>query len=536
MIMKLQCICFAFLFLVSIALAQEYRCIEGTLCDPDRLRNIADTAETRLTNIVNRRLAILMARLEATQSRIRDVINSDILKNSLTDELEGDIVEFREGASELICDVIQYLTNRTESIRDSITKYTRTISFSYLEMIFDRIQNSIRFQDLITAIREAKQCVLDNLNERGFMNTTNAVSGVISSSRDSIDRIASLTRTALSDLTPVKDKLSDIIANFRPISSCLQVYSTSLGCRLCQLPDDQITTASPCFEFCGQTITYCVSVIRGALPGVRDVVRIIKLISDALEKGTIQDRFRDTLVSFSSLVNAIEQLGENVFSFLKDFDIADFIRDVANECFPRIVESVQELFDEFRSAIRNALTTLRIAIQEAIDNVKEGITDIIDTIGGLFDRRRRQVDTNEIPLLDEVLLEIVNEFCDELSSTSEDVCWNGTDIAPYNPSTTADFTVSSQADNPAVRYAGVNPSTAVNRAQAEVAALSSNSPSSTAVCESLTQSGGNITVYNELSTSDEVCFSELNGATLLASSVFMVLSLSILVLHSLYVF
>ena len=534
--MKLQVVCFTLLLLVSFSAAQDYTCISGTVCDPNRLRSLAIEARDNLTDAVTNRLADLIERLDTTQGRIETAINSDTFRSMLVDELSGDITEFREGSSDFIRDLVQHLERDTASVRNAISMYTRNISFSFVEMIFQRIQDSSRFQAIISAVREAKQCFLENLYERGFMNTTNAVSGVIDKSRDTIDRIATLTRTALTDLTPARNKIRDILNNFRPIPSCLQIFSTSLGCRLCQFPDNEIALqASPCFEFCSQTVTYCLSVVRGALPGVRDVVRVIKLISEALEGMEIQERFRDTLESFGALVTAIEQLGENVFSFLKDFDFVDFIRDVANECFPDIVDALTDLYDDFKTKVRESLEALRSVIQGAIDSVKEGVDSVIDAISGLFGRRRRELADNELPLLDQVLELVVKDFCDNLPSGRGDECWNGTAIAAYNPETTADFSVASQADNPAVSYSGISASMAVNSASAEVSALTSTS-SSNAVCDSLIISGGNTTLYNELSTSDEGCYEELNGsrASLIASSVFLLLT--ILVIQSLYLF
>ena len=536
--MKLQVACFTLLLLVSFSAAQDYRCISGTVCNPSRLRSLAEEARVNLTDAVATRLANLIVRLDATQDRIKTAINSDTFRNMLIVELSGDITEFREGSSDFIRDLIQHLARDTASIRDAISMYTRNISFSFVEMIFQRIENSGDLQSIISAVREAKQCFLENLYERGFMNTTNAVSGVIARSRDTIDRIATLTRTALTDLAPARNKIRAILDNFRPIPSCLEVFSTSLGCRLCEFPDNEIALrVSPCFDFCDQTVTYCLSVVRGALPDVRDVVRVIKLISEALEGDEIQERFRDTLESFGALATAIEQLGENVFSFLKDFDFVDFIRDVANECFPGIVEALTNLYDSFKEAVRQSLVTLRGVIQGAIDAVKEGVDNVIDAITGLFSRRRRQLADNELPLLEQVLDLVVDDFCENLPSGRGDECWNGTAIAAYDPETTADFTVASQADNPAVRYSGISASVAVGSATAEVSALSStSSSSSSAVCDSLVISGGNSSLYNELSNTDEGCYEELNGsrASLIASSVFLLLT--ILVVQSLYMF
>ena len=536
--MKLQVACFILLLLVSFSAAQDYKCISGTVCDPSRLRSLAEEARDDLTNAVATRLADLIVRLNATQTGIESAINRDDFRDMLVEELTGDIVEFREGSSDFIRDLIQHLARDTASIRDAISMYTRTISFSFVEMIFDRIQNSARFQAIISAVREAKQCFLENLYEHGFMNTTNAVSGVIARSRDTIDRIAALTRTALTDLTPATNKINDILNNFRPIPSCLEIFSTSLGCRLCQFPDNQIAlTASPCFEFCSQTVTYCLSVVRGALPDVRDVVRVIKLISEALKGEPIQQRFRDTLESFEALASAIGQLGENVFSFLKDFDFVDFIRDVANECFPEVVEALTNLYDTFKSAVRGALEVLQNVINAAIDRVKEAVNNVINGISGFFGRRRRQLDDNELPLLDQVLELIVDDFCENLPSGRGNECWNGTAIAAYDPETTADFSVASQADNPAVRYSEISSSVAVDSASAAVSALSSSSSSSSSeICDSLVISGGNTTLYNGLSTTDEGCYEELNGsrASLIASSVFLLLT--ILAIQGLYLF
>ena len=537
--MKLQAVSLLLVLLITVSSAQDYRCISGTVCDPARLRSIAEDARDNLTEAVRTRLNTLIARLNGTQMRIVEAITSDDFKNNLGEELSGNLEAFRQTSDKFVTNLVQHLMRDTASIRETIKNYTSRISFDHFEMIIANIQDSSRFQEIITAVRDAKQCFLENLYERGFMNTTTAVRGVITRSVNTIDRISALTRIALANLSPVREKIGAILRNFQPIPSCLQIFSTSLGCRLCQFPDNHpALEARPCFGFCDQAVTYCLSVVRGALPDVRDVVRVVKLISEALEGRDIEERFNNTLLSFSALATAVEQLGENVISFLQDFDIVEFIRDVANECFPNTVEAIRDLFTTFRQAVRNALAAIKAAIDAALDRIRERLGNVIDYFNNLFSRRRRLIRSDELPLLDKILELVVDDFCENLPSSGRtaDQCWNGTAIAPYRPDNTAGFSVADQANNPVVRFAGFSTGEAVSSAQTGVSALSSTSSTTgSEVCESL-DSSGNASLYNDLSTSNEACFSELNGsgATLLASSVFLLLS--ILAIHSLYLF
>ena len=538
--MKLQTVSFLILLAISVSFAQDYRCIIGTNCDTDKLRRIAEEARDNLTQAVRTRLSTLIERLNFTQLRIVDAITSETFKDNLRDELSGNLQAFRNGSDEFVTNLIQHLMRDTTSIRATIKDYTSRISFNHFEMIVDNIKDSESFRDIITGIRNAKQCFLDNLYERGFMNTTSAVRAVITRSRNTIDRISALTRTALTNLAPVNDKIRAILDNFRPIPSCLQIFSTSLGCRLCQFPDNQIALqARPCFGFCDQAVTYCLSVVRGALPDVRDVVRVIKLISEALEGKVIEDRFNATLLSFGALATSIEQLGESVINFLQEFDIVEFIRDVADECFPDLTQAIRDLYDSFRQAVRVALALIRDAIEAALDRIRDRLLSAIDYFDSFFSRRRRLISNNELPLLDRILDLVVDDFCENLPSSSRtaDQCWNGTAIAPYRPDNTAGFSVADQANNPVVRYAEFTTAEAVSSAQAGVSALSATSATSgSEVCDSLGGPGGNASLYNELSSSNEACFSELNGsgATLLAGSLFLLMS--ILAIHSLYLF
>ena len=286
-------------------------------------------------------------------------------------------------------------------------------------------------------------------------------------------------------------------------------------------------------------MTYCLSVVRGALPDVRDVVRVIKLISEALEGREIEDRFNGTLLSLGRLVMSVEELGLNVIDFLQNFDIVEFIRDVANECFPNITQAIRELFDTFRAAVRAALALIKDAIDAALDRIRMGLGNAIDYLSNLFSRRRRLIRNDELPLLDQILELVVDDFCENLPSSSRaaDQCWNGTAIAPYRPDNTAGFSVTDQANNPVVRYAEFSTAEAISSAQTGVSALTSTSSTTgSEVCDSLSNPERNASLYNELSTSNEACFSELNGsaASILASSVFVILS--ILAIHSLYLF
>lgn len=529
--MKFQFVIIILSSLACLSSAQSYRClIERSNCVDTNLRSIVERASNNLTQNVGTHLGNFISNIEETQSRIRNAINDENFKMNFRNELSGELQSFQAGADEFVADLRMRLTTSRTSIGDSIRRYTNNISFSHFEMVISELEEASTFSEIINAVREAKECFLDNLFERGFMNTTNAVRNVIERTLATIDRVAGLTKTVLVNLAPVIARIESIRTRFRPHQSCLEILATNLGCRLCEAPDRPF----PCFDFCDQTLSYCLSVVRGALPDVRDVIRVVGLISDALEGREVRERFDQTLLSFATLARAVEELGENVIGFIQDFDIVEFIRDVASECFPGVVSVISRLYESFRNAVRNALAAIRSIIQGAIDRIRSRVENTINFFNGLFNRRRRHISSSiTLLLLDQVLRIVADEFCENLPSTRGDECWNGTDVGAYIPRIMVSFSVDSQVENPAVISSEFNTQQALSSVHEAVNALGTDNAD---VCATLTASIGNASLYNELSNSTESCYSELNrsAGSLLASSLFFLLSM--LIVYSLHLF